>query len=49
MVLLWTYAAAALVIVAFGVWYWVSEQAHNESQQQGQSMAPEPQGSPVSR
>ena len=44
----WTYAAAGLVIVAFGVWYWTSEHAHNASQPQGQAIAPEPQGSPVS-
>ena len=43
----WTYAAAGLVIVAFGVWYWMREQAHNASQPQGQAITPEPHGSPV--
>jgi uncharacterized protein len=45
----WTYAAAGAVIVAFGVWYWMREQAQHRSEAQRQSIGTEPHGSPVSR
>jgi len=45
----WTYLAAGAVIVAFGAWYFLREQAHHASQQQTQPIGTEPQGSPVSQ
>jgi len=45
----WTYAAAGAVIVAFGAWYFLREQAHNTAQQQAQPISTEPHGSPISR
>jgi putative Ca2+/H+ antiporter (TMEM165/GDT1 family) len=45
----WTYAAAGAVIVAFGAWYFLREQAHNTAQQQAQPIGTEPHGSPISR